>query len=164
VPWQEGKDQFRMVLDSLLYGMYLTTGKTDFRAEYARSERITYGPDKYPAGYTYRGFIMGHPLGPDGRGIYLEASRRISDKLRATAFWSMEDHGIKLEGEPEEVNEFGLDMKYKTTIMGERIEIESGGVFSHIKNLDLDTDPVRFNISDQDENEWFVYAGLRWRW
>jgi hypothetical protein len=164
VPWQEGKDQFRMVLDSILYGMYLTTGKTDFRAEYARSERITYRSGKYPAGYTYRGFIMGHHLGRDGRGIYLEASRRFSDKLRARAFFSMEDHGIKLQGNPEEVNEFGLDLTYKTTFMGEQVELEGGAVFSRIKNLDLDTDPVRFNVSDQDENEWFAYFGLRWRW
>jgi hypothetical protein len=48
--------------------------------------------------------------------------------------------------------------------MREQVELEGGTVFSRIKNLDLDRDPVRFSISDQDENEWFGHAGLRWRW
>ena len=164
VPWQEGENQFRFVLDSLLLGIYLTTGKTDFRVEYARSERITYRPDKYPAGYTYRGFIIGHPLGPDARGIYVELSRRFSNRFRATLFYSEEEHGIRLEEEEEEVWEFGLDLKYKLNFMGERIELEGGGIFSRIKNLDLNTDPVRFDFSDLDKDEWFTYFGLRWWW
>jgi hypothetical protein len=163
-PWQKGEDQFRFVLDSLLLGIYLTTGRTDFRFEYARSERITYRPDKYPAGYTYRRFIIGHPLGPDGRGIYLELYRRFSNRFHALAFYNDEAHGIKLEGDEEKVREVGVDLTYKLNFMGEKIELEGGGVFSRIENLDRNTDPVRFDISNQDKDEWFAHLGVTWRW
>jgi hypothetical protein len=61
-PWQENQDEFRLTSDSNLYGIYLTTGQTDFRFEIADSEPETYAPDQYPNGYTYRRFIIGHPL------------------------------------------------------------------------------------------------------
>jgi hypothetical protein len=48
--------------------------------------------------------------------------------------------------------------------MGERMELEGGGIFSRIHGLDLNTDPIRFTFSDRDENEWFAYIGVRWRW
>jgi hypothetical protein len=163
-PWQEGRDEFRLISDSNLYGLYLTTGITDFRIESGRSRSATYAPDTYPAGYTYRSFIIGHPLGRDGEGIYLEVSRRFSDRLRVTAFYIDEEHGIKAEEGPEKVREFGLDLKYKLNLMGQRIELEGGGIFSRIRNLDVNTDPIRFTISDRDENEWFTYIGARWRW
>jgi hypothetical protein len=164
VPWQEGQDEFRLISDSTLYGIFLTTGTMDFRAETAKSRFATYKSGKYPTGYTYRDFVIGHPLGRDGRGIYLELSRRFSDRFRATGFFIKEDHGINVEGEAEEVHEVGLDLTYKLDFMGERIELEGGGIFSRIENLDLNTDPVRFDLSDRDENEWFTYVGVRWRW
>ncbi len=162
-PWVKGYHEFLLIADSQLFGIYLTTGKTDFRAEVANSEIETYAPDLYPAGYTYRRFIIGHPLGRDGRGYYLEVSRRFSKRFRATGFYIKEDHGIKSEGE-EEVREYGLDLKYKINFRGENIELEGGGIFSRIEGLDLNADPIRFELSDLDENEWFLYFGIRWRW
>lgn len=163
-PWMEGRGEFDLISDSNLYGIYLTTGKTDLRAELADGRNATYAPDKYPAGYTYRGFIIGHPLGRDGNGTYIELSRRFSDRFRATGFYNDEEHGIKVEEGTERVQEFGIDLKYKLNFMGQRIELEGGGIFSRIHNLDVNTDPVRFTISDRDENEWFTYIGARWRW
>jgi hypothetical protein len=162
-PWQNSKDTFRLASDSNLFGIFLTTGTTDFRAEYGESRFATYRPDRYPAGYTYRGFIMGHPFGRDGRGTYLEASQRFSGNFRATGFYIGEDHGINVEG-VETVREVGLDLRYKLTLMGQKVELEGGGIFSRIENLDVNTDPVRFGFSDQDKDEWFAYVGGRWRW
>ena len=162
-PWHEGYDKFNMISESKLIGIYVTTGKTDFRFEYAKSRFATYAPDIYRAGYTYRGFIIGHPLGRDGRGYYLEVSRRFSSKFRATGFYIKEDHGLKVEGE-EEVHEFGLDLKYKVNFKDQKIELEGGGIFSRIEGLDVNMDPVRFDLSGLDKNEWFIYFGIRWRW
>jgi hypothetical protein len=162
-PWQKGFDKFNMISESKVFGIYVTTGKTDFRFERAKSDLATYLHGVYRAGYTYRGFIIGHPVGRDSRGYYLEVSRRFSSKFRATGFYNKEDHGLKVEGE-EEVHEFGLDLKYKLNFMGERMELEGGGIFSRIHGLDLNTDPIRFTFSDRDENEWFAYIGVRWRW
>ena len=64
----------------------------------------------------------------------------------------------------EEVHEFGLDLKYKLNFLGERVELEGGGIFTRIEGLDLNTEPVRFSFSDLDKNEWFTYIGIRWRW
>ncbi len=164
VPWMKGVDEFRLNKDSQLFGLFLTTGKTDFRIEHTDSELEMYALGKYPAGYTYRGFIIGHPLGTDGEGIYVELNHRFSDRFRATAFYNEEDHGDDFEGGPEEVREFGLNLKYKLKFMGQRIELLGGGIFSRIENLDVDTDAVQFNFSGKDENEWFTYLSARWYW
>ena len=57
-----------------LYGLYFPridpAGRADFAVEWVRTNHISYRHSPFTSGYVYNGRSLGHPLGPDGNGIY----------------------------------------------------------------------------------------------
>ena len=59
-----------------------------FRAEYVTIDRLTYGATRpeYPGlAYTHDGQMIGSPVGPNAKAIYLRGERYFSDKFSAIA-------------------------------------------------------------------------------
>lgn len=83
-PWQtedKGKS-LKLLGESYIYGLFLTTGKTDFRFETARISRETYLHGNYrPEGYSVEDYIIGHQLGKDNEGYYFEIYTELNDKV-----------------------------------------------------------------------------------
>ncbi|QAR34199.1 hypothetical protein EP073_12525 [Geovibrio thiophilus] len=83
-PWQtedKGKD-FKLLGESYIYGLLLTTGKTDIRFETARISRQTYLHHNYaPEGYSVEDYIIGHQIGRDNEGYYLEIYTELNETV-----------------------------------------------------------------------------------
>ena len=59
-----------------------------FRAEYITVDRLTYGATRpeYPGlAYTHGGDVIGSPIGPNAKAIYMRGERYFSDKFSAIA-------------------------------------------------------------------------------
>jgi hypothetical protein len=46
-------------------------GNLDLALEWVRTNHITYRHGTFTSGYVYKNRILGHPIGPDGTGLYL---------------------------------------------------------------------------------------------
>ncbi len=57
-----------------LVGIYVPKltpdGRADLAIEWVRTNQITYRNAPYTDGFYYKGHAIGHPIGPDGMGIY----------------------------------------------------------------------------------------------
>lgn len=87
---------------SNIFGLYLDTGKTDFRAEYAS----TYdAPTKWynhyqfgdngkdeDGGYRNKGFILGHHMGGHSRDLFLSISHPLTDNIITALHFDREEH------------------------------------------------------------------------
>lgn len=64
-----------------LLGAHWPGNKTDLRVEYIVVDKDTYGATRedYPdLAYTHDGFIIGHPVGPNSRAVFLRLDRKIN--------------------------------------------------------------------------------------
>ncbi len=59
-----------MYLMGLFFPRIDPEGKADFAVEWARTNEIAYRHGTFTSGYTYKGRMLGHPLGPDAVGAY----------------------------------------------------------------------------------------------
>lgn len=83
-PWQEedkGK-KFKLLGESRIFGIFLTTGKTDIRVEYASISLLTYDHHLYaPEGYTIDNYLIGHQIGRNSTGTFFEIYTELTDNF-----------------------------------------------------------------------------------
>lgn len=81
---------------SNIFGLYLDTGKTDFRAEYASTYDAPTPWYKHyqftEEGYRNKGFILGHHMGGHSRDTFLSLSHPLSDSMATTLSFEREEH------------------------------------------------------------------------
>ncbi len=96
-----------------LAGIYLPgifqLESTDLRLEFARTDVDWYTHGTYRSGYTYRGDVLGHHLGGDGRDYFLEVSQRFSENVGLKVSLDREER-FRSEPAGETRNEVGLDL------------------------------------------------------
>jgi hypothetical protein len=188
--WQEedgtwyGPLGFEFLGQGIIMGLFLTTGKTDFRFEYAenyRSYPILYnwyddvGVD-YPSKgelwyqgppFLNRGVIMGHHIGPESLDVYYEIRHRFSDELIVSGFYDRQRHHLynKIDQfnifptTPEKRYQYGLDALYSL----KKFEFSGTFIYNKYENLDTNVDPLRFNIVKGKEAEEFIASlGIRY--
>jgi hypothetical protein len=73
-------------LFGLQFNDIFKTGRTDLRVEYANTyvpgwPGVFYSHSLYTSGYTYRGRVIGHPIGTDARSLSLQVSHYVTDDL-----------------------------------------------------------------------------------
>ncbi len=93
---------------AVVAGMYLPkilgSDLWEFRAEYADNALahvpgIWYQHGLYQSGYTYRGFVIGHPMGTDAKMLSVELDRRITPQWTAAALYDGLQSGVFGPGE-----------------------------------------------------------------
>jgi hypothetical protein len=88
---------------AVVAGVYLPkilgSDRWEFRGEYADNALahvpgIWYQHGLYQSGYTYRGFVIGHPMGTDARMASVELDRRITPQWTASALYDGLQSGV----------------------------------------------------------------------
>lgn len=99
-----------------LYGLYLDTGTTDVRFEYAQNldgdDTLWYTHGAFSKGYTHKGDIIGHYIGGAARDIYMKITHPMGEKWRILVDY---EHLLKKErygNIPGRKNGVGLAVNY----------------------------------------------------
>lgn len=116
-------------------------GRTDLRLEYAdnvseRDSSFWYGHGQYTSGYTYNGFILGHPMGSDAREMFGRVSHYLRDDLLVGFDLNYKERGSgKHLGIVVERNyQVGTDVVYDLT---DAISIKARYGCEEVTNFDL---------------------------
>jgi hypothetical protein len=176
---------FEFLGGAILTGLYLTTGSTDFRIEYAenyRSYPIFYdwyekhGIHKASKGeqwykgtpFLNKGVLMGHHMGPEAEDIFFEIKHRF-DNLSLTGFYDKERHHLYKKIDqyhiykttPEIRHQYGLDILYAF----ERFEINGTVIYNRYKNVDSDPDTLKISVTEGKEAKEVIGGiGIRYLW
>lgn len=106
----------------LLFGLFipnlLYSHGTDLRVEYATLHRTWYQHAIYTSGFTFKGRILGHHVGGDGRDLYVRLTHRFSPDFLIGFDVDLERRGNSgLSKPPERRTEQrvspGLDLSYR---------------------------------------------------
>ena len=97
-----------------LFGLYFPNigvdGKADFAAEWVRTNGITYRHSGYSSGFFYKGHGIGHPIGPDGTGIYGIFRYFYTPTLFGKVVTAFEQRGRLQEASPEDRYRINLSL------------------------------------------------------
>jgi hypothetical protein len=94
---------------SVLTGLWLPRlGSWDLRLEYVHTVPDAYLSALYKQGFTYDSSILGHPLGPDAQGVYLDAGLPAWALWRPTVGILYEQRGIHLSGQVSPESRYGF--------------------------------------------------------
>ncbi|MFQ5780687.1 MAG: capsule assembly Wzi family protein, partial [Nitrospiria bacterium] len=137
----------------ILTGMAWTFSGKELIVEYADNNingdgAVWYRHSVYQSGYTYRGEIIGHHMGPDADSFFVRAGSPLSEKWVVGFDYEKERHGLS-EPIQEKFARLGGDLVYLHTpkqtysfrFQFERIK--NLGPFPNIKKLRLSPNTVR---------------------
>jgi hypothetical protein len=142
---------FELLRRGYLGGFMISTGPTEVRWEYAKTDAAWYNHSLYPQGFTYRGRPLGHPMGGDAWSTSAEVSRYIGTGWRTSLAGEVSERGRSL---PES------ERRWEGSLRVEALALRAAGV-PLTATLDLLGARVRDPLDDPrrvDRNE--VYAGL----
>jgi hypothetical protein len=151
-PWQEedkGK-AFSLHGTSFLYGLFLTTGKTDIRFEYTLIGNETYvHPLHNPEGYTVENYLIGHQQGRDSIGYHLEIYTELTDMIHPYLKVSQIERGVKYKTQLQKEQQYTVGTE---VFMGKHIEGEAFFRWIHQDKEDLDSSTVNYDFSGGSVN------------
>ena len=139
-------------------GVFLTTGSTDFRAEYAQNSRgrFTHWYNRIP--FVNDGVLMGHHMGRDADDLFVEIGHRWQQWMVQLSY-DKERHGVSTFPEnPEVRDQFAIKSSY---LLG-HFSLSGHLVYNRYKNTDLDPDPIGIDIEEEGSrrDEYAVGVGL----
>jgi hypothetical protein len=103
-----------------LGGLYISNlfrdPRNELRIEYAKTQPYNYVHHIYTSGYTYKGRIIGHHIGPNGYDLFLKLTRWINPKFSFDLVFNKEvKKPSKLRGScHEEIESFGIFTNFYT--------------------------------------------------
>jgi hypothetical protein len=162
-PWQdedEGRN-FKLLGSSYIYGLFFTTGKTDFRFEYVSVSALTYLQHNYaPEGYSVEGYIAGHQIGRDNKGIFFEIYTELNDRIHPyfkASFIEKNKSALNNNKQKEQQYTLGAEMFFGKNI-------EADGFVRLIKQdkEDLDDRIFYYNFSGDSEENYIVGMDLKY--
>ena len=115
-------DKTGLSKSGLLFGLFipnlLYSPGTDLRLEYATLNRTWYQHAIYTSGFTFKGRILGHHIGGDGRDLYVRLTHRFSPDLLIGFDLDVERRGNAGLSKPAERRTEqrvspGLDLSYR---------------------------------------------------
>src|SRR3989338_3574950 len=167
---------FELAHQGKIYGLFLTTGPTDFRIEYAQNyinlplfddpwgragvDRVTSAwYQKYP--FVNYGVIMGHHMGSQADDLYFELKHRFNEFHEVKVFYDKERHGLAaFKDNPEEIYQHGFEYSY----IYKRFTIEGLFIVNLYKNLDINPDPLTIDIvKGKDAQEMITSIAVTYR-
>jgi hypothetical protein len=156
-------------------GMWLASEKNELRVEYSSNFRNNgwfknlYDFTHYAVrwyrthyGFTNQGNIMGHHMGPEADDLYIEFLHR-SDNASLRFFYDKERHGLidysywpwRENAFAEKLNQYGVEYTRKF----EKVSLSGLFTWNQYENLDMDPDPLWFNIQPRTAANLF-FVGL----
>lgn len=123
-------------------------GRTDLRIEYAdnvseRARSFWYGHNIYGSGYTYKGFIMGHSMGPDAREIFARTTHYLRNDLLIGLDLSYKERGGgTLDFILEQNYQLGTDVTFDIT---DSISVKARYACEEVRNFNLVAGDNRLN-------------------
>lgn len=189
--WQKEDGQwvgpfgFEFLGGGILAGLYLTTGKTDFRIEYAENYRsypifydwykkhgINYaskGEQWYKgAPFLNKGVLMGHHMGPEAEDIFFEIRHKFENLILA-GFYDRERHHLYKKIDqyhiykttPEIRYQYGIEALWKL----KKIELQGTVIYNRYKNVDSNPDPLKIEVTaGKDAKELITGLGIKYLW
>jgi len=138
----EDSDEFLPRYWAYLYGLYLprvlSVERLDLRFELAQSfdnnsDRPTawYLHHVYTSGYTYKGLIIGHPMGTDSRDTFMELTWRVPEKnARVSLAFDHREHNLSFD-----VNEREREMSVRAGLkLTETIDLDLAYGYAWVDN------------------------------
>lgn len=168
---------FEFLGQGIMMGIFLTTGKTDFRYEYAENYEshpmlwdwyhhvgVDY-PSKGEQWYReipflYNDVVMGHVMGRAAEDNYWELKHKVSD-VTVTVFYDRQRHHIYNSEDqynvfrtvPEIRRQYGIDVLYSY----KKFEID--GTFIYGKYTNVNNNPAPLQVDRPGPNQYNIVAG-----
>jgi hypothetical protein len=132
-------------------------GRTDLRIEYAdnvseRDNSFWYGHTRYTSGYTYKGFILGHSMGPDARDVFARMTHYLRDGLLIGLDFDYMENGRNLGPVVEKNYQLGTDVTFDFT---NALSIKGRYGYEEVANFDL--------VNGDDRQNNLFMTEVRWR-
>ncbi len=147
-----GEDEagFRPSKPAILTGLEWTVNGQSLLIEYADNNINSDGPvwyrhGTYTSGYTYRGEVIGHHMGPDADDFFARVTTPLSRQWKVGIDFDRERHGLSTPT-PEEFGRFGGDLVYLHTA---KLTYAFRYQYERIKNLDRSENPIQQTPSSQ---------------
>ena len=180
---------FDFLGEGFILGLFLTSGDTDFRYEYAENyeshplffDWYKFVGVDYPSKgeqwyrgipFSYKGALMGHVMGPEAEDNYFEIKKRAGNFV-FTAFYDRQRHHIynKIDqyhiypATPEIRQQKGLDVLYAF----KRFEIDATVIYNTYKNVNSNPDILASTkayhiLVGQDAKELITGVGIKYLW
>jgi len=122
-----------------LYGVQLNdllrTGRTDLRIEYADDHvadklNVFYNHHIYRSGYTYKGRIIGHPMGTDARDLFFRLSHYLTQDIILGVEYDKETSNLSSSPQPSS-QQCGFDLTFFTP---KNWQLKTGYRYENTKN------------------------------
>ncbi len=161
-PWQSedsGKN-LKLLGESYIYGLLLTTGKTDIRLETARISRETYLHGSYrPEGYSVENYIIGHQLGRDNEGYYFEIYTEFNEFFHPYFKASYITKGTRdsIVRQKEQQYSAGAEL-----FIGENLEVNTFVRWIHQDKKDMDERLFYYDFSGSSEENYIAGLDLKY--
>jgi len=160
-PWQEDDDgsSFQLLGSSYIYGLFLTTGKTDFRFEYASISELTYLHHNYaPEGYSVENYIIGHQMGRDSRGVFFEIYTELTDSIHPYVKASFVEKGKNAASQQKE-QQYSLGAE---AFVGKNVEMDVFARFIRQDKEDKDKRLFYYNYTGDSGENYLVGLNIKY--
>jgi hypothetical protein len=127
-------------------------GLLDLRIEWTHTHRTAYRHGTYGSGYRYRGALLGHHVGTDGKDVYVEASFHPGD-LTLTLFGDWE---ARREQGSFQVEEDHLQFGVRASLLWCGATISGAWRYRHVRNADY--------VRGRTREEHFLFMAISWTW
>lgn len=115
-------------------------GEGEARLEYVHVPAGVYTHSYWTQGFTVQGTPLGHPVGPDGEGVYLDIGLPVSQDWRPGISFEYTTRGKSLSGttRPEVRYGFGLELRRRW----EQTELLAEGGYTSVRDKGYQVGPV----------------------
>ena len=119
---------------SILAGVWLPKlGLFDARVEYVSTGKGAYQSASWKQGFSYGGATLGHPLGSDGRGIYLDIHLPEMLALRPEIQFGYEGRGMALDPETRMSGGLAMSRRWRTFLLDIGMRFTKAENFQYVK-------------------------------
>ncbi|MGA1870615.1 MAG: capsule assembly Wzi family protein [bacterium] len=157
-----GGNRFDLLGESHIYGLFLTTGRLDFRFEYTVTALYVYDNHNFsPDGYSDNGYVIGHFIGRDALARFCEIYYEVNDTLHLYVSGARITRGKDVpSGKEQHQREFGAGVKYFPMN-----SLECGFDLKYISRdrIDVNDSPVKKEFLDQKESETYFKITMSYR-
>jgi hypothetical protein len=139
---------------STLAGLYLSTGVTELRAEYTKTNNSWYRHHVYGQGYTHQGLPIGHHVGGDARDTFAQVSRYFGPEWCARASFDWEERGLSL---PD------VEKRFEGGLRLESYGLRAWGVplIGHVEGLGARVINPLDDLGTERRVEWYLGVGVQ---
>lgn len=120
--WQRGLDNKAHVRGLLgggnILGGMIDGGRWDLRVEFAetRDDAVWYTHSTYRSGFTFKQFVLGHPMGGAAESFFARATYYLTPTVWLAADGRYEQYGFEVQAQLTTQQRFGLEGSYQLSL------------------------------------------------